>query len=493
MDKEIVRYVEDVDIDRLKMLLDEGVSPNTTNSDGVPLLVIAMAKGAVSMAQLLIDHGADVNNGGQNRTALHYAISHMYGYNRDEMMILLLRNGAKPTPEDLIHVITGTKYLYVVRMMVEMGVDVNSVVDNTTPLMEATYVGDIDIVLFLIEKGANVNYRNRNGITPLMNGLYNDNIAIVQILVENGADVGAVDNYGYNPLSSTIDNGYSTMVEVLLRGKGVNLEAISNTIYKCDDAHIMSLLISHGLKVDADRGGEQLLRACMRDDYDMVRLLVDNGADMNIRDDDGMTPLMVCLNRGNTDMSAYLISKGANLDVKDEYGNTALMRAIKDNSLYLVRMMIEKGANTRIRDDNGNNTLMVHMGNPSSSLYILTLLLNTGMSPDTQNVDGMTPLMRAASRRDPLFLVELLKHGANPNIRNDNGDTALIIAARNGLVENVRILLKHGAYTNIKNTKGETAYTVTYNTEIRNLISKYSSSMMSNQRGRGKYMDIASV
>jgi ankyrin repeat protein len=279
-----------------------------------------------------------------------------------------------------------------------------------------------------------------------------------------------------------------------LGGKGVDLEAISDTIYNCDNVRIMNVLISHGLKVDVKRGGQQLLRACMRGDYDMVRLLGDNGADMNIVDEeDGMTPLMIAIKKGEMDISTYLISKGADLDFRDNDGNTALIHAIRKGAIHLACMMIEKGANTRYRDMDGNNALMVQMGNPSSPLYILTLLLNTGMSPDTQNNDGMTPLMKAALMRDPSYLLELLKHGANPNIRNNNGDTALIIASRHRMVEHVRLLLEYGAHTNIKNVNGETAYTATYSTEIRNMISRYSSSTMTGHRWRGRYTDIASV
>jgi len=481
---DIVRYVEIGDIDRVKMLLDEGVSPNTTNDKGGSLLVIAMSKHMRSMAQFLIDRGADMDIGGRNRTVLQYAIWHIYGNHSDEMILLLLRNGAKPRTKDLIDIIETSASIYLARMVIDMGVDINADVDGTIPLIRATQIPDIDVVLLLIEKGAKVNCRDPNGTTPLMETAYNENIAIAQILVENGADVGAVDNYGYNALATAIKNASYSMVEVLLRGKGVNLEAISNTIYKCNDVRKMRLLISHGLKVDVERGGEQLLRACIRGDYDMVKLLGDNGADMNIRDKDGMTPLMIAIKKRETDISTYLISKGANLDVMDNGGNTALIHAIKKGDIHLACMMIEKGANTRYRDVNGNNALMVYMDHPSLPIYILTLLLNTGMSPDTQNNDGMTPLMRVAADSDMSSLIELLKHGANPNIRNNDGDTALIIASRNGLVENVRILLENGAHTNVENTKGETAYTVASTNEVRNLISKYSSSMMPGNRSR---------
>jgi len=493
--KEMVRYVEDVDIAGVKMLLDEGVSPNSTDDDGEPLLAIAISKGDESIVQLLIDRGADMDLPGWTMTALEYTERYTYGDYKDYMLILLLRNGAKPRPEDLIEIIETTGSLYVSRMMVEMGVDVNAVVDDTTPLLRATQVGNIDIVLFLVEKGADVNYRNRNGITPLSEASYNNDIEIARLLVMNGADVGATDNYGGGPLVAAIKGGSYHMMEVLLRGKGVDLEAISDTIYNCDDVDKMRLLISHGLKVNTDRGGEQLLRACRGGNYDMVRLLVENGANIDTIDiySGGVTPLMITISTDRLDISTYLMSKGANLDIRDEHGSTALMYAIKGNKVYIARMMIEKGANTRYRDMDGNNALMVQMGNPSSPLYILTLLLNTGMSPDTQNNDGMTPLMKAALMRDPSYLLELLKHGANPNIRNNNGDTALIIASRHRMVEHVRLLLEYGAHTNIKNVNGETAYTATYSTEIRNMISRYSSSTMTGHRWRGRYTDIASV
>jgi ankyrin repeat protein len=150
---------------------------------------------------------------------------------------------------------------------------------------------------------------------------------------------------------------------------------------------------------------------------------------------------------------------------------------------------MDAGADVRVRDNYGGNALILCADDDNPSTYIMRLLLDAGIYIDTQDVNGMTPLMLVSSSTNLSALELLLSDGANPNIRNNKGDTALIIASRSNLLENVRMLLKYGAYTNIKNVNGETAYTVTTDHDIKNLLGKHSSSMMSKRHG-GKYVDV---
>eukprot|EP00919_Chromeraceae_sp_WS-2016_P076936 GHVR01182052.1.p1 GENE.GHVR01182052.1~~GHVR01182052.1.p1 ORF type:complete len:116 (+),score=15.91 GHVR01182052.1:30-377(+) len=77
---------------------------------------------------------------------------------------------------------------------------------------------------------------------------------------------------------------------------------------------------------------------------DIARLLIDKGADVNSRENDGYTPLIWASNRGHTDIARLLIDKGADVNSKDKDGTTPLISASEFGHTEIVRFLIEKGA-----------------------------------------------------------------------------------------------------------------------------------------------------
>lgn len=89
------------------------------------------------------------------------------------------------------------------------------------------------------------------------------------------------------------------------------------------------------------------------DDYKMVRLLVEYGADIDVKDDDGQTPLMNCAFVNAKKSAEFLISQGANVNLKDTSGQTALMLAALNDSKEVGEMLILNGADVDAKDDEG--------------------------------------------------------------------------------------------------------------------------------------------
>ena len=153
-------------------------------------------------------------------------------------------------------------------------------------LIEASKIGELDMVKQLTEKGADVNHPDNNGYTPLIFASRYEYWGIVKYLVSHGADVNHANNNGYTPL-------------ILASRKG-RLE-------------IVKYLVEHGANVNqANNDGNTPLNAASANGYlEIIKYLVDHGANVNQANIDGETPLIWAIQYGQDDIIKYLVSRGA--------------------------------------------------------------------------------------------------------------------------------------------------------------------------------------
>ena len=197
-----------------------------------------------------------------------------------------------------------TPFIAVVQFIHEKGGDVNAKNESgTTALINASFVGDTEIVKYLIEHGAKIDERAKDGLTVLMCAVARDsNPDTVEYLIEKGADVNAKTDTGATALMLA-----SSVVR--------NLE-----IVKC--------LGEHDAKIDekTKEGMTALMCAAARsaDNLDTVMYLLHKGADVNAKDNDGRTVLMYASGiMGNLETVTYLVNQGADVNAKDKDGRTA--------------------------------------------------------------------------------------------------------------------------------------------------------------------------
>jgi ankyrin repeat protein len=188
--------------------------------------------------------------------------------------------------------------------------------------------------------------------------------------------------------------------------------------------------------------------------HDLQTALTD-GANVNTRNDKNATALMLASMGGYTEIVKLLLNKGADVNVKEPTnGRTALMMASEKGYAEIVKYLLVKGADANIRDTkNGATALM--WASQRGHTEIVRLLLDKGADVNAKAaIDGGTSLMLAAENNHPEVVKILLDNGADANIKNKNGVTASWLASYKGYNNIAEMLLAKGSNVNDKNNKG---------------------------------------
>ncbi|HET8549616.1 MAG TPA: ankyrin repeat domain-containing protein [Bryobacteraceae bacterium] len=262
--------------------------------------------------------------------------------------------------------------------------DANSIGPNgATALMYAALHADTALMKLLLERGANVNGRNPLGATALMWAAGDP--SKVRLLIDHGADVNARAVSGRTPL--IIASAYPGNIEAirLLLAKGADPKAVDQTgdgpvgsAASAADVEMLKVLLAAGGSVHerGRRGGPfrnvtPLMRAAGANCAGCVRLLLDSGSDVNAVSADAqtvkaglqelgrLTALLMAAPWADPEVMRPLIDKGAQLEARDARGITPLMLAVTNERQNAagVRLLLKRGANADVRAHDGQSAL----------------------------------------------------------------------------------------------------------------------------------------
>ncbi|KEY73941.1 hypothetical protein S7711_09996 [Stachybotrys chartarum IBT 7711] len=256
--------------------------------------------------------------------------------------------------------------LSIAKVLVEAGADVNEIDRyGGIPLLLALEYDHTAVARLLIENGANINIQDDNGCTALLRAIRDGREIIARFLIENGANINVQDDNGWTALMWTSQKGDGAVAELLIENEA-DVDVVDNNrrtalLWASQYGHktVARLLIKNGADVNAqdDNGWTALLRALQYEHKAMARLLIENGVDINFRDSDGWTALIWALERGYKAVARLLIEKGADINVQDDNGWTALMWALEEGHELEAQLLIENGADVHVRDNNGRTAL----------------------------------------------------------------------------------------------------------------------------------------
>lgn len=181
---------------------------------------------------------------------------------------------------------------------------------------------------------------------------------------------------------------------------------------------------------------------------EMVKLLLDKGANVNLANEHGNPPLIIAIVSGDLEMTRLLLNQNADTNVVNRIGDTAFEVALNTDSMEMIELLINKGGAMGV---GSLNTLIFDAS--MKSLPILKSLVKKGININILNGRNQTPLMFAVRETDTtgsLEIVEfLLQHGADINALDFNGWSALMVAINysntTSSLETVKLLLAYGA------------------------------------------------
>ncbi len=288
------------------------------------------------------------------------------------------------------------------------GADVNQPdADGLTPLMLAAGSNSsVEVIKLLVGRGAAVNAQeNKFGLTPLMFAA-TWNLPSVGALIELGAEVNQRDKNGCTAAYHAAANNKNPGVIFYLVNGGADM-AIG----------------------DVD-GVTPIMQAALMNNVQALMMLLDKKVDVNGVDAQGRTALSLLARAASgPDTLNILLKADPDLESRDQLGRTPLLNAAADNpSPIITETLLKAGADLEAVDDSGSDALLLaSLGNNNPE--IVQLLIHYGADVSGRRANGLTPLLAAAGNSKPEVARALIIAGADLTAKDPHGRNALLLAA----------------------------------------------------------------
>ena len=305
----------------------------------------------------------------------------------------------------------------------------------------------VDVILFLLDNGADIETRDHQDRTLLHLAAKHGNVALAQLLVYRGADLNAerLDRFskgdGWTPLSYAINDGRDT---------------------------ITYLLLQYGARVD-DLSSYKSRRTLLHDLIDpawrnlwMLRMLLRNHPNLEVVDENSSTPLHFAIMNCDLETTTILLNAGSYVEAPGKDGYKPLAFAIQYRDDEMVRLLLRFDANIHCRCGPCPNALL-YAAQCGGWAVLDEILRNEPLSSDifSSDSEGRTifhHFAQGAQIRDeiPSMLDLLSENGADPNAQDVNGNTPLHLAVVAGGLMMVSDLVENGANEHARNRAGKT-------------------------------------
>lgn len=489
-------------------LINNGADANYTDNSGRSLLMFSAYNMDVSFCELLIKHGAKVNQEDKNGyTALEYVLDHSRKATTErdinQIISVLLEHGAQIRPITLKAALkedfsdSESRYSIinrVVQRLIKEGKkpDINDVFkaaiigdfpkiselikankmqkeDEEQILFFTAAFGKVETMKLLEGKEVDIKTCDKLKNTLLIVASQYGNLEMVKYLSSKGIDIEARNKDDNTALMAAIMNDHYETVEYLVKKGAKSYYKIPdyNVFYGALDlasenanVSVMELLIANGYPINNDTMGSAMISAVGNNKIESIKYLLNRGVDPNVGYN-GLTPLEnACLN-GNVEITKILVEHGAKVDGLEVKGKP-LYNAAKSGNVDVVEYLIKKGASVnsipKYSDGSGGESALMAAAY-SGQFEVVKLLIENGadINYQNENADNGTALIWATSGGSRHIVEYLIQNGAKVDYKSEKGETALMRAASQGQLDCVKVLIKYKADASIKDKEGHTA------------------------------------
>lgn len=381
----------------------------TIRYEKLTLLHWAAIGGHVTIAQRCLDKHLDVNTlDGAGKTPLWYAAIN----GRKEMVDYLLKKGADfmdPDELPLLHAAVIGDLIDLVRLCLEKGYDIKCEKKYKQSILHLCNLEDSKLTMlrFLVEKGAPLNSLDYDQKTVLTRALEKNHLEAAEFLKQHGA----------------IENMETFTQRNINQRRNLRDAAADNDIFRVEK------LLREGVDINSVyKYGTALDQAAVDGNLNMVKYLLNHGAQLNKTDSQGKNAMHHAVKGGSIRMIDFLIDLGAELNRQDEEGKTAAFYAL--DKLEILKRLFLNGASDRITDHEGNTLLHwackpSQFDNVPKATELITFLLSRNLDINALNSTQESPLFFAVREGNAPLIIWLLDHGASPSLSDKNDWTAL--------------------------------------------------------------------
>lgn len=382
-------------------LLETKSNIDNQEIDGTTALITALVNKYDNIAQILLEHKANVNIYTGN-SPLHIAISNG---NVGMLKILLEQKASVDTNVNLINI--ATKYNKKSVVMVNMLLDAKASVDNNA----------------------------------LIYSIRNQDEAVIDLLLANNASVNVTANYDMSPLFTAVTSNNNRIIKKLLNYEGnINNGGVSllniRTLYEKQNVEIIELLLYNNADANSlDIKNNTPLHLALKTTQSkkIIKLLLNYKADCNILNNKNNSPLHIALNVNEIDQSIIdlLLENNADSNSLDYNNNTPLHIAVNQNKVdkFIVSSLLANNANVNSLNGNNNTPLHIALNLEDSDESLIELLLSNNADANMLDNNNNTPLHIALKSRNSDTIIKLLlDNKADNNSLDKKNRTPLHIA-----------------------------------------------------------------
>jgi len=438
--------IEGGNLDIIRDVIHQVDDPNIEDEFGQTVLFGAALKEDPELAKFLISNGLNVNHNDNNRQNILFN-SVILGAQNLDFIEMLLKKGIKINQKDnddktildellkILGILNNPdqevegkyklvsperNYLKLTSILMEHGLAIDREDSNgKTVLFREIERKNYDTIEFLLSAGANINHGDKEGKTVLFDAIIGGvgNISMIDFLIEKGADIDHRDNN-----ERTIVDDLVEIILIQQNSKKTSNRRFYDIISDEDYMGLLKRMLTHKPKINISKkdGRTVIYDVINFNNLEIIKTILNNGCDANIRDINGDTPLSVLIDEGVKikrprerelfiERLVFLLKFRVDVNSVDIQGKTVFHKAIIANDLEVVEKLLTKKSDLNIKDKQGRTAL--HHTQWKGNYKIARLLIAAGAKMDEPDYAGFTILNYAAILGHINLVVVLIASG----------------------------------------------------------------------------------